>query len=104
MYQCSIEFAAIATDLCNAIPRGHTVLRDQLRRAAFSVPLNIAEATGRVSAADGAQHFAIARGSAMECAAVLDIIRLLGVLTDDQHRQAAELLARMVSMLSKLSR
>jgi four helix bundle protein len=104
VYRCSIEFAAIATDFCKTIPRGHAEVRDQLRRAAFSVPLNIAEGTGRVTAADGARHFAIARGSAMECAAVLDIVRLLGVGTDEQHRQAVELLGRMVSMLSKLSR
>jgi len=104
VYRCSIEFASIAAELCNGIPRGHTALRDQLRRAAFSVPLNIAEATGRVSAADGARHFAIARGSAMECAAVLDVVRVLGAVPEDQHRQAVELLGRMVSMLSKLSR
>ena len=104
VYRCSIEFAAIATDLCKTIPRGHAELRDQLRRAAFSVPLNIAEGTGRVSAPDGARHFAIARGSAMECAAALDVVRLLRVGTDEQHRQAIELLGRIVSMLSKLSR
>jgi four helix bundle protein len=104
VYRCSIDFAAIATDLCKAIPRGHAELRDQLRRAAFSVPLNIAEGTGRVTAADGARHFAIARGSAMECAAVLDVVRLLGVGTDEQYRQAVELLGRMVAMLSKLCR
>jgi hypothetical protein len=40
----------------------------------------------------------------MECAAVLDVVRLLGVGTDEQHRQAVELLGRMVSMLSKRSR
>jgi hypothetical protein len=65
---------------------------------------NIAEGTGRVTAADGARHFAIERGSAMECAAGLGVVRLLGVGTDEQHRQAVELLGRMVSMLSNLSR
>ena len=51
-----------------------------------------------------ATDFAIARGSAMECATALDVVRLLGVGTDEQHRQAIELLGRIVSMLSKLSR
>jgi four helix bundle protein len=104
VYRCSIEFAAIAVDIGNTVPRGHADLRDQLRRAAFSVPLNIAEGTGRVTAADAARHFAIARGSAMECASVLDVIRILGVLPGEQHQEAIELLARVVSMLSKLSR
>ena len=67
VYRCSIEFVAISVEIGGAIPRGHAELRDQLRRAAFSVPLNIAEGAGRASEADGARHFAIARGSAMEC-------------------------------------
>ena len=104
VYRCSIDFAAIATDLCKAILRGHAELRDQLRRAAFSVPLNIAEGTGRVTAADGALHFAIARGSAMECAAVLDVGPRLVLGTGEHHRKAVERLGRMVAMLSKLSR
>jgi hypothetical protein len=53
-------------------------LRDQLRRAALSVPLNIAEAAGRSSQPDAARHYAIARGSTMECAAVLDVVLALG--------------------------
>src|SRR4051794_28176748 len=83
---------------------GHADLRDQLRRAAFSVPLNIAEGAGRASEADGARYFAIARGSAMECAAALDVVRALGVLQDDVCRRALELLAREVAMLTKLCR
>jgi four helix bundle protein len=104
VYRCSIEFVAIAVEIGGAIPRGHAELRDQLRRAAFSVPLNIAEGAGRTSEADGARHFAIARGSAMECAAVLDVIRALGSLEDERYRQAVELLARVVAMLTKLCR
>ena len=104
VYRCSIEFVAISAEIGGAIPRGHADLRDQLRRAAFSVPLNIAEGAGRASEADGARHFAIARGSAMECAAVLDVVRALGALQDAQYGQAVELLARVVAMLTKLCR
>ncbi len=48
-----------------------------------------------------ATDFAIARGSAMECATVLDVVRLLGVEADELHRQAVELLGRMVSKRSR---
>lgn len=104
VYRCSIEFVAIAMEIGGSVPRGHAELRDQLRRAALSVPLNIAEGAGRTSEADGARHFAIARGSAMECAAVLDVVRALGALQEERHRQAVELLARVLAMLTKLCR
>lgn len=104
VYRCAIEFVALAGQIAASVPRGHAPLRDQLHRAAFSVPLNIAEAAGRASEADAARHYAIARGSAMECAAVLDVIAALAANDDSRHRKATELLARVVAMLTKLCR
>ena len=102
MYRCAIEFLARSTVLPQKLPKGHSGLADQLRRAALSVPLNIAEGAGRVSEADGARHYAIARGSAMECAAIMDALRVLSVVTEQEHEQVTELLARIVAMLTKL--
>jgi len=48
VYRCSIEFLALAWRLAEALPRGQSALGDQLRRAALSVPLNIAEGAGRI--------------------------------------------------------
>src|SRR6188472_4196537 len=104
VYQYAIEYVTIALESGGKVPRGHADLRDQLRRAALSVPLNVAEGAGRVSEADAARHFAIARGSAMECAAVLDVIRALGLLEEPRYCQAMEVLARVVAMLTKLCR
>ena len=101
-YRCAIQFVALTVEVQTAIPRGHGDLRDQLRRAAISVPLNIAEGSGRSSDADAARHFAIARGSAMECAAILDVLRTLGMLQEQPHQQAIGLLARLVAMLTKM--
>ena len=104
VYQCSIRLVRLAVEIAGSMPRGHAPLSDQLRRAAWSVPLNIAEAAGRGSPADAARHYAIARGSAMEVAAVLDVMGCLGALGEDKHRQGLELLARIVGMLTKLCR
>jgi four helix bundle protein len=49
-------------------------LRDQLDRARISIVLNIAEGAGRFSAPDKARFYAIARGSATEWGAVLDLL------------------------------
>ena len=104
VYRCAIEFLALAMDLTTRLPKCYAALADQFRRAALSVPLNIAEAAGRTSEADAARHHAIARGSAMECAAIVDALALLSVMTDAEHHKAAELLARSVAMLTKLCR
>ncbi len=40
----------------------------------------------------------------MESAAIVDAMKLLSVLTDEEHRVAVELLARVVAMLTKLCR
>jgi four helix bundle protein len=76
-YKSAIEFTKIALHLLDELPAGYSSLRDQLKRAAFSVPLNIAEGTGKSSVIDRRRFYAIARGSAMECAALCDIIGLL---------------------------
>lgn len=104
VYRCAVEFLAMAIDLTARLPKGYASLADQLRRAALSGPLNIAEAAGRTSEADAARHYAIARGSAMECAAIMDALELLSVLGGPEHRKAMELLTRMVAMLTKLCR
>lgn len=104
VYQRSIEFLSLVARFVEDVPRGHGWLLDQLRRAAGSIPLNIAEAAGRTGPADAARAYAIARGSAMECAAALDVCRVLAIVDEEHHRVAIDLLARIVAMLTKLCR
>jgi four helix bundle protein len=104
VYRRSLEFLALARELGAGLPAGTGEMRDQLRRAAISIPLNIAEAAGKTSAADQRRVFAIARGSAMECAAVVDVCRLLGGETALPLDQADALLDGIVRMLSRMCR
>jgi len=76
VYQCALRFAALSFQMLEGMPRGHSELSDQLRRATISIPLNIAEGAGRPTERDRLRYHAIARGSAMECSAVVDLLRL----------------------------
>ena len=66
---------AIATNLTDTIPRGYFSLADQLERAARSVPLSIAEGCVKNPANDKKRFYIITRGSAIECAAIIDVCR-----------------------------
>ena len=93
-----------ALEIAEKLPRGQAPLADQLRRAAMSIPLNIAEGSGRTPAsADRMRFRGIARGSAMECGAILDVVRLLAVISEPEWDLAKSLLVRVVEMLSKMS-
>ena len=101
VYRCAILFLGHASGLAERVPRGHATLADQLRRAALSVPLNIAEGTGKGDR-DAARFYTIARGSALECAAILDVFEALAVVPAAQLQEPRDLLERVVSMLTKL--
>ena len=102
VYQRSIDFLALTVVITEEIPRGHADMADQLRRAATSIPLNIGEAQGRTGKADKARCYAIARGSAMECAAVLDVCRTLKLVGENKYLEAIGLLERVTAMLTKM--
>jgi four helix bundle protein len=71
-------------------------------RAATSMPLNIAEGAGEFSAKDKARFYRIARRSATECAAALDVCLRMGLVRDADIQPGRELLRRIVAMLTKL--
>jgi four helix bundle protein len=75
-------------------------LRDQLLRASSSSVLNTAEGFGSASRGVKRRHYEIARGSAMECVAVLDLAVALGL--QDDVAGARALFTRAAMMLSKL--
>lgn len=104
VYRCSLELLRLCTALLRRLPSGHAHLTDQLHRAATGVPLAIAEGVGKNSPADKRRYFAIARGSTMECAAIIDVLGII-VTIDEAHLREAKVLAeRCTAMLSKLMR
>src|SRR5271165_393057 len=62
-------------------------LSSQMRRAAVSVPCNIAEGQGRTSKREFKQFLAISRGSVLELETQLQIAADLGFLTAENAEQ-----------------
>ena len=110
VYQLAIDFIRDAQDTIHSIPPGDASLTDQLRRASTSICLNIAEGSGELSRKEKARFYRIAKRSATECAAIIDILRTHGItdsvgpLTCEQLDARKETLRRIVSMLIKLVR
>jgi four helix bundle protein len=100
VYRVALEFQALASSI--ALPSRRREVRDHLDRAALSIVLNTAEGSGRVGAADKARFFAMARGSAMECAAVLDVLRASGLAPRTVCLRGRSLLVRIVQMHTRL--
>ena len=104
VYQRTIQFLALCAGIARSAPRGNAAMVDQLKRAATSIALNIAEASGRNSRDDAARIYAIARGSAMECAATIDTLLVLSAIEPASHHRGIQLLEAIVAMLTVLCR
>ena len=104
VYQAAIDFVVLANDVVEHLPRGRGYLADQLQRAATSIPLNVAEGAGEFSPAEKVRFYRIARRSATECAAILDVCRKLELVCEERYCVGRELLVRVVSMLVRMSR
>jgi four helix bundle protein len=79
-------------------------LVSQMRRAAVSVPSNIAEGQARYSTGEFVQFLSLAEGSVAELETQLIIAAELGKYSLDQDREAFELISELRKMLDALRR
>ncbi|MDX9867024.1 MAG: four helix bundle protein [Kiritimatiellia bacterium] len=80
----------------------HRAARDQWLRASQSIPLNIAEGNGKTAGAACRRYFEIARGSALECAAIQDVLAVGKTLNEADSQSRKTELNRMAAVLSRL--
>ncbi len=82
-------------------------VNDQLGRASYSIVLNIAEGSAKISKADRRNYFTTARGSLFECVAILDLFLLEKVIHEDKYREflllAEEISKILYTMIKNLS-
>ena len=102
VYRLSIAYVAWVYEKANTLKGIHRPARDQWLRASQSIALNIAEGNGKTAHADRRRYFEVARGSALECASVQDIL-VVGKALDREESRARKIeLDRISVMLSRM--
>ena len=98
VYREALAFVGVATDVLERVQKRMAVY-DKLDRASTAIPLNIAEGTGKFTPPDRCRYYDTARGSALECAACLDVLVVKKVLKNEETSDAKAILIKVVSML-----
>jgi len=98
VYQRSLEFIELVNHIITS--KKNTISAfNQLDRASTSIPLNIAEGTGKYTGKDKCRYYDIARGSALESAACLDVLLKRKMISAMVVEEGKNLLLEIVSML-----
>ena len=105
VWQLSRELASVVERTSRRFPReDHGVVSSQLRRAAISIPANIAEGCGKSSRKETVRYFQIAAGSATEVENHLVLACDFGFLTVKARDELLDQLNAIQRMLFKLMR
>ena len=101
VYHVALEFYDSARRIIRTCPLEYGEEKDQLRRAALSILLNICEATGEFSNKEQVRFFRMSLRSTCECAGL--VMLFIHDFGKRQDLQAAhDLLLRLVAMLTGL--
>jgi four helix bundle protein len=104
VYQRSVGFVAWSSALCRSKREIVGEIQNQYKRAFISIPLNIAEGAGKHSGNDQARFYDNARGSALECAACLDVLVAMQLVLPQEIESGKEQVAEIVAMLTSLAK
>ena len=87
-WQVSVELVGDLYRITETFPAKETYgLTSQIRRAAISVPFNIAEGAARTTKREFAHYLSMARGSLSEIDTQLTIAKTLGYVETDEEAQ-----------------
>lgn len=101
VFQISKEFVLSCYKETRSFPERFAMIQ-QIRRAALSVYLNVAEGCSRKSIVERKRFYEIARGSVVEIDAALDIALGLGYTSKEKFEALGVLLVRSFQMISKM--
>lgn len=102
VYQRALDVVRVAEPIATALSHHRPDLCDQLRRAASSVPLNIAEGAGEFRKAEKVRSYRMTRRSGGECFAILDVATI--VAPGIETRACRSTLDEVIGLLTLLIR
>lgn len=98
----SMDLTVVVYDICKLLPKSELyALADQLKRAAVSVPSNIAEGQQRFSVKDTIHFSTVALGSLAELETQLILTKRLYGIDTDEALSSCNLIVRMLHALIK---
>ena len=103
VYNKSKSFNKTVNTFLNAKDLDRTT-KDQLRRASFSIMLNIAEGSGRFTKPDKRNFYIISRGSTFECVAIFDYLKDIDKIDQLEFNQFYNVLDEISRMLFSMVR
>ncbi len=99
-----MQLAELVYRLTDGLPDSERFgMASQLRRAAISIPANVAEGNGRMHRREYLHHLSIARGSAHEVATLVELSHRLGWVPAEMKPELDEHLDHTCRCLKKLS-
>lgn len=104
VWQKALDLAVEIYDLVKLLPKEETyALSDQMRRAAVSIPSNIAEGQGRNSDKEFVNFLSIARGSLWELETQIELCERLHYIDSCLKSNVLSLSTEISKMLNALS-
>ena len=105
VWQKAMDLAVEIYSIVKLLPQQELfVLSDQMRRAAISIPSNIAEGQGRDSMKEFIRFLSVARGSLRELSTQLEICERVNYLEQSQTNKARDLIEEIDKMLNALGK
>jgi len=99
VYKFSQELAVDLTKESAKLPNIYARIKDQLIGAAISIPLNLAEGSGRLSKKDKVNFYKNSRSSLYEVYAILDICNNLKLINKEKYIDKIIIIAKMLTKL-----
>jgi len=103
VYKLAVKFVGKIYNLSGSFPKDERYgITSQIRRAAVSIPLNIAEGSSRKSIKEFTYYLSISLGSANEIEAILDILIEINYCTGNEIKELSIDLFRIRKMLQAM--